>query len=85
MLTLTGRRLRDMHNSTPPGVQILFCDFVLSVHRSPNNSKISAWAKASVLTAMNSHIMKGYPGNTFNPQGNATRAEAVNVILSLVK
>jgi hypothetical protein len=50
-----------------------------------DNSKISAWAKASVLSAINNNIMKGYPDNNFNPQGNATRAEAVSLVLSLVK
>jgi hypothetical protein len=50
-----------------------------------DNSKISPWAKASVLTAINNNIMKGYPDNTFKPQGNATRSEAVSVILSLIK
>lgn len=50
-----------------------------------DNSKISAWAKASVLTAIKNNIMKGYPNNTFKPLDNATRAEALNLILSLVK
>jgi len=50
-----------------------------------DNSKISVWAKKSVLTAIKNNIIKGYPDNTYKPQGNTTRAEAVSVILSLVK
>ncbi|MEN6325388.1 MAG: S-layer homology domain-containing protein [Syntrophomonas sp.] len=48
-----------------------------------DNEKISSWAKDSVWAAIKGGIMKGYPENTFRPQDNATRAEAVSVILSL--
>lgn len=48
-----------------------------------DNDQISFWAKGSVLAAIDANIMEGYPDNTFRPQGNATRAEAVCVILNL--
>jgi len=50
-----------------------------------DNEEISFWAKGSVLAAVDAGIMTGYPDNTFRPQGNATRAEAVCVILNLIK
>jgi len=43
---------------------------------------ISDWALEAVAIATGSGIMKGYPGNTVRPGGNATRAEAVTVILN---
>jgi len=36
----------------------------------------------AVNTAAAHGIMKGYPDNTIRPKGNATRAEAVTVILN---
>ena len=50
-----------------------------------DNDQISFWAKNNVLAAVDAGIMTGYPDNTFRPQGNATRAEAVCVILNLIK
>ena len=47
-----------------------------------DNSKISKWAKEAVFAAVKNGIMKGYPDNTFRPQGNATRAEAVTAIVN---
>jgi len=47
--------------------------------------KISAWARSGVLSAINSGIMKGYPDNTFRPRDKATRAEAMYIIIKLVK
>ncbi|MDD4548889.1 MAG: S-layer homology domain-containing protein [Syntrophomonadaceae bacterium] len=46
-----------------------------------DNAKISAWAKGAVATATQNNIIKGYPDNTVKPQGSATRAEAVTVIV----
>ena len=43
---------------------------------------ISGWAVEAVNTAAAHGIMKGYPDNTIRPKGNATRAEAVTVILN---
>ncbi|HNX29363.1 MAG TPA: S-layer homology domain-containing protein [Syntrophomonadaceae bacterium] len=45
-----------------------------------DQTSISDWAKSSVKTAGEEGILSGYPDNTFRPQGNATRAEAVMVI-----
>lgn len=49
-----------------------------------DNSLISSWAKGSVRSAVNAGIMNGYPDNSFNPQGNTTRAEAATVIWNIM-
>ncbi len=46
-----------------------------------DSGSISGWAKEAVATATQNSIMKGYPDNTIQPQGSATRAEAVTVIV----
>ncbi|HBV98393.1 MAG: hypothetical protein JL50_20145 [Peptococcaceae bacterium BICA1-7] len=46
---------------------------------------ISGWAKESVASAFNNRIITGYPDGTFRPQGKATRAEAVTMIMKAVK
>lgn len=45
-----------------------------------DSSSISDWARRAVAAACQKGIIKGYPGNLFQPQGVATRAEAVTVI-----
>ncbi|MEN6325731.1 MAG: S-layer homology domain-containing protein [Syntrophomonas sp.] len=50
-----------------------------------DNDKISSWAQGRVQAAVNARIIKGYPDNTFRPQGHATRAEAVSLILNSMK
>lgn len=47
-----------------------------------DSASISEWAKEAVLAANQSGIMKGYPDNTIRPQGSASRAEAVTVIVN---
>lgn len=47
-----------------------------------DSKKISAWAKDSIITALNGKIMKGYSDGSFKPNDNATRAEAVTVIVN---
>ncbi|TEB05928.1 Cellulosome-anchoring protein precursor [Pelotomaculum schinkii] len=47
-----------------------------------DNSGISEWAKGAVATVVKNGLMKGYPDNTFQPLGSATRAEAVTVIVN---
>lgn len=47
-----------------------------------DSGSISAWAREAVVTATANGIMKGYPDNTFLPQGSATRAEAVTVVMN---
>ena len=43
-------------------------------------AKISDWAKDSVEYLTKAGILNGYPDGTFQPQGNATRAEAAKII-----
>ncbi|MDF9409403.1 MAG: Endo-1,4-beta-xylanase A precursor [Pelotomaculum sp. PtaB.Bin013] len=50
-----------------------------------DGNKISAWARSAVATAAKKGIMKGYPDNTFKPEGNSTRAEAVTAIMNALK
>ncbi len=48
-------------------------------------ASISDWAKDAVAAAVEAGIIQGYPDNTFKPQANATRAEAVTVIVNALK
>jgi len=50
-----------------------------------DGTKISAWAKLGVDIASGNQIILGYPDNTYRPLGNATRAEAVTVIINALK
>ena len=50
-----------------------------------DSGSISDWAKEAIATATENGILKGYPDNTVQPQGNATRAEAVTVIVNALK
>ncbi|TBL80830.1 S-layer homology domain-containing protein [Paenibacillus thalictri] len=50
-----------------------------------DSSAISDWAKAAVGSAAASHVVDGYPDGTFKPKANATRAEAVSVIVKTMK
>ena len=50
-----------------------------------DSDSISGWAVDAVAAAVNSGIISGYPDNTIRPQGNATRAEAVTVILNALR
>ncbi|TEB08064.1 Endo-1,4-beta-xylanase A precursor [Pelotomaculum schinkii] len=47
-----------------------------------DSGSISGWAREAIATVTENGIMKGYPDNTIQPQGNATRAEAVTVIVN---
>lgn len=47
-----------------------------------DSTKVSEWAQEYVSTAVNSEVIVGYPDKTFKPQANATRAEAVTVIMN---
>ena len=46
-----------------------------------DSNQIADWAKAAVAAASYKNIISGYPDNSFGPQANATRAEAVTVIV----
>ncbi len=50
-----------------------------------DDSQISSWAKSAVITASGKQIISGYSDNSFSPQGNATRAEAVTVVVKALK
>lgn len=50
-----------------------------------DGAAIAAWAKDAVASATAAGVMSGYPDNSFKPQGNATRAEAVTVIVKAMK
>ena len=47
-----------------------------------DSGSISPWAGEVVVAATENGIIKGYPDNTFRPQGSATRAEAAVVIIN---
>lgn len=42
---------------------------------------ISSWANEAIATAVTSGILRGYPDNTIQPQGCASRAEAVTAVI----
>ncbi|NPV89256.1 MAG: hypothetical protein HPY50_00590 [Firmicutes bacterium] len=46
--------------------------------------QISSWAVDSVAEVVKEGCVKGYPDGSFRPQGNATRAEAVSVIVNSI-
>ncbi|WP_053955277.1 Ig-like domain-containing protein [Inediibacterium massiliense] len=50
-----------------------------------DHKDISSWAKDAIDTVISKEIIKGYPDGTLKPQGNATRAEAVTVIVKAMK
>jgi hypothetical protein len=50
-----------------------------------DSAKISDWAKDAVAAAAEAEIIKGYPDGSFRPQGPATRAEAVTVIVKALE
>jgi hypothetical protein len=57
---------------TPAAAELFFVD----------SNSISGWAQQAMATAVQNGIISGYPDNTVRPQGNATRAEAVTVIVN---
>lgn len=50
-----------------------------------DSDQTSAWARDALAAAAQNGIMKGYPDGSFNPQGKATRAEAVAVIANALQ
>ncbi|CEN79757.1 S-layer homology domain-containing protein [Paraclostridium sordellii] len=54
------------------------------INRFTDKLEVSDWAKSGVEGILKNGYMNGYPDNTFKPQSNITRAEAV-VTLSRVK
>lgn len=45
-----------------------------------DDAAISSWSRGYVIVAAQEGLLKGYPDQTFNPQGKATRAEACSMI-----
>ncbi|HHY72403.1 MAG TPA: S-layer homology domain-containing protein [Bacillus bacterium] len=43
------------------------------------------WVEKEIQAFVSKGIIKGFPDGTFNPKGNATRAEAVAMITRLIK
>jgi N-acetylmuramoyl-L-alanine amidase len=50
-----------------------------------DSKEIPVWATGYVAAAVETGIIKGRNGNRFEPNGQATRAEAVTVILAMLK
>jgi len=48
-------------------------------------AKISAWAKDAAAAVQRAGIINGKPGNLFDPQGSATRAEASTILRLFVE
>lgn len=48
-------------------------------------TQIASWSIEAVNIISSNGIMAGYPDNTFNPRGNATRAEAATVLLKAME
>jgi len=44
-----------------------------------DEAKVSAWAKPSVIAIQRAGLIGGKPGNLFDPQGSATRAEVAAI------
>ncbi len=51
----------------------------------PDSSTISLWAKDAVEMVQEAGIIKGTPGNGFNPKGSATRAEVAAVLKGFIR
>jgi uncharacterized repeat protein (TIGR02543 family) len=49
-----------------------------------DDASISSWARGFVAVAVNNGLLKGYPDNSFMPQGNATRAETCAMIVNFL-
>jgi hypothetical protein len=49
-----------------------------------DDKDIPAWAKGSVAIVKQASIVQGKNGNKFAPQDNATRAEAVTVLMKML-
>jgi hypothetical protein len=50
-----------------------------------DSNRVSSWARSFAETARQNGIINGFPDNTFRPQDNATRAQAVTVILNALQ
>lgn len=48
-----------------------------------DDADIPKWAKAAVAAAMDKGIIQGKDGNRFDPNGTATRAEAVTIMMNV--
>lgn len=53
--------------------------------RFADSGSISPWARVAMTAAASNGMIKGYLDNTVRPQGNATRAEVVTVIVKALR
>lgn len=49
-----------------------------------DSAQIASYAKDSVNTLFGSGVISGYGDNSFNPEGQSSRAEAVTVLYRLL-
>lgn len=54
-----------------------------ALSRFADSASVGGWARQSVNAMCALGIVKGYPNNTVQPQGGATRAEAVTMLLRM--
>ena len=60
-------------------------DVSLILNKFTDQSKISNWAKEAVASAVQHAIVVGRPNGTFDPQANATRAEAIVMLKRMLQ
>jgi len=51
---------------------------------SYSDVSVDHWAYSNIQQASEQGLMQGYPGGTFNPEGNVTRAEFLTVLIRTV-
>jgi len=86
----TTEKFRPDEPITREQMAVMICRAVQVIPESEELSfddqkNISAWAKNQVGVAVKEGIINGYPNNTFQPQGKATRAEAVTIVLKALR
>lgn len=60
-------------------------DLQLKAQEKPtfaDTDQIPAWAQPSIAVAVNAGIIKGAGGNKFSPKSNASRAEAITIVMA---
>lgn len=75
MALMAMRAWKLMHDGKEAGrAELTFADA----------GKISSWAQQAIQGAVEQGLMKGKAGNSFDPQGQASRAESAQVIFNLL-
>ncbi len=49
-----------------------------------DDSSIAAWARSSIVAAVNAGVLKGFPDGSFGPLKDATRAECCQMIWNVI-